>query len=113
MSPKQRPEGNLVTDEVIRAYVAVQKLVSNEGRLRVLVALNASPKTWSQLMFETKTNPKSLSDSLQLLIENGLVQKDDNEYSITNAGRALVTMSLDKMVETAEFAVRMASKNRQ
>jgi len=108
MSKKQLQSRPEVTDEVIRAYAEVVRLVANKGRLKVLVILSHGPRTWTQLMFESKSNPKSLSDYLQLLVEKGLVEKKSDKYYVTDAGRALVSMSLDKMIEMADLATKAA-----
>ena len=109
MQREGSPGVDAVGEEVLRAYVAIQKLVANEGRLRILVALSKGPRTWSELMFESRINPKSLRDNLELLIESGLVQKEGTAYSSTDAGLALTSMSLTQMVETAKFATTAAS----
>ena len=100
-----------VKEAVLKAYLQVQKIVSNENRLRILLALNKKPMSWSDLMFTCKVNPKALRDHLELLIESKLVDRaSDRLYESTHAGKALIEMSLSNMVETAEFAVKESIK---
>jgi len=66
-------------------------------------------------MFEVKVNPKVLRHHLKMLRQCGLVEKREVGFAITNAGRALVKLSLDSIVSELELAQQIAEsqENRQ
>ena len=81
------------------------KALSNENRIDILHSLHESPKTWTEMLFELQMNPKSLRDHLAYLRNSGLVRKSDPiGFEITDAGRALIELSLEKIIEIAKQA---------
>lgn len=89
----------------IKAYQIMMKALSNETRLEILTSLHKTPKTWTELLFELQINPKSVRDHLGALRKSGLVQKSEPVgFELTDAGRAFMEMSLEKIIETAILA---------
>ncbi|MDT7891400.1 MAG: ArsR family transcriptional regulator [Thermoproteota archaeon] len=72
-------------DEDKKAAEVFQALAS-EVRIRIVKSLKEGPKTWSELMFSLKVNPKILDESLKRLIKAGVVIKDGNKYRLTDLG---------------------------
>lgn len=60
--------------------------VASEVRIRIIKTLQEGPKTWSELMFTLKVNPKILDESLKKLIKAGVVVKEKNRYRLTELG---------------------------
>ncbi len=54
--------------------------------------------SFSELMFEARLNPSSLSDSLKTLIEFGIVAKVDSAYVLTDKG-VVVLSTFTKLIE--------------
>jgi len=93
------------------AYAIVLKALSNETRLNILYSLYESPKTWTDLLFELKINPKSLRDHLSFLIRSNLVRKRKPlGFEITSAGKAFIELSLRDIVSTVKKAAELSKK---
>lgn len=85
------------------------RALANETRLNLLYSLYKKPKTWSELIFEFKINPKSLRDHLNFLIESGLVRKKKGVgFELTDAATGFIETSLEELISTAEKAVEIA-----
>ena len=73
----------------------VFKALSNESRLNLVFSLNESSKTWTELLFELKINPKSLRDYLAILQETQMVKKSKPVgFELTSIGKAFVQLSI-------------------
>lgn len=100
-----------IEKKVVNAYTLMMKALANETRLSILHSLNEKPKTWTNLLFELKINPKSLRDHLAYLRKSGLVRKSDPEgFELTEAARAFLELSLEEILSTAKQAARIAEK---
>ena len=87
----------------------MMKALSNENRLEIMHSLHDKSKTWTELLFELQINPKSLRDHLTYLKKSGLIKKKDPiGFEITDAGRAFIELSLEKIIETAKQAAEIA-----
>jgi len=104
----QRIEKRDLVEGAVKAYARMAGIIANENRLKILVLLNQGPRTWTQLMFEVKVNPKVLGHHLRILREYKLVRKERVGFAITNAGRALVKLSIDTMISELKLAQRIA-----
>jgi predicted transcriptional regulator len=87
------------------------KAVSNEVRLDILYSLYEKPKTWTELIFELKINPKSLRDHISYLRKSGLIKKREPVgFEVTDAAKAFIEYSLHDIIETARKAAKTAQK---
>jgi predicted transcriptional regulator len=96
-----------------KAYARMAGIIANENRLKILILLERGPRTWTQLMFEVKVNPKVLRHHLIILRRYGLVEKKRVGFAITNAGKALVKMSLDSIISKLSLAQQIVSSNKR
>jgi len=93
------------------AYAIVLKALSNETRLNILYSLYEGPKTWTDLLFELKINPKSLRDHLSFLIRSHLIRKRKPlGFEITPAGKAFIELSLQDIISTVKKAAELSKK---
>jgi predicted transcriptional regulator len=82
------------------AVAIMMGALANETRLRILYSLYQRPKTWTELMFELKLNPKSLRDNLLYLRNSHLVQKRKPKgFELTEAGKAVMELSIKQIFE--------------
>lgn len=87
------------------------RALANETRLNLLYSLYEQPKTWTELIFELRINPKSLRDHLNFLIKSGLVKKRKSVgFEVTDAARGFIETSLDELISTASEALTAAGK---
>jgi Predicted transcriptional regulator len=70
----------------LKEVAEVFQAVSSENRLKIIKELSTGPKTWSELMFSLKMNPKILDESLKKLIQAGVIVKEGNKYRLTSIG---------------------------
>ncbi|WP_230972464.1 winged helix-turn-helix domain-containing protein [Archaeoglobus neptunius] len=66
------------------------KVVSRNGLRDVLYTLHRHPYRFTELVFETKINPRMLNKHLKALIDLNLVVKDTDEYILTENGKKLI-----------------------
>lgn len=76
------------------AQNTIWKTLGNENRVKILYALYESDLSWSDLMFNLKINPKSLSGHLNHLIEYQMVEKKEGNYGITPFGREVCELRI-------------------
>lgn len=96
---------------MVSAYTMMMKALANETRLSILYSLKKKPKKWTDLLFELKINPKSLRDHLAYLRKTGLVRKSDPVgFELTEAARAFIDLSLEKIISTAKQAARIVDQ---
>ena len=96
----------------IKAVASVMQIVANENRLRILVALQERPKTWTELMFELKMNPKTLEHHLVFLRKNGLVgENKPHGFRLTEAGQTFMRMSVQEIIHTARKAEEIVRRH--
>lgn len=97
-----------IEKSVISAYKVMMRALANETRLDIIYSLYDKPKTWTDLLFELRINPKSLRDHLQYLRKSGLVKKREPVgFELTSAAIAFIEISLKDIVETAKKALKI------
>lgn len=101
-----------VLEAAVKTYATMTGIIANENRLRILLLLERGPRTWTELIFEVKINPKVLRHHLAILRRYRLVEKRKVGFGITNAGKALVEMSLDSIVSKLKLAQRIVVSDR-
>jgi DNA-binding transcriptional ArsR family regulator len=98
-----------IEKKVVNAYTLMMKALANETRLSILHSLNQKPKTWTELLFELKINPKSLRDHLAYLRKSGLVKRSEPEgFEPTDAAKTFIELSLEDIISTAKKAAKIA-----
>lgn len=98
--------------KAISAFVIMTRALANETRISILYSLYKKPKTWTELLFSLKINPKSLRDHLNFLTESGLVKKREPiGFELTEAAKGFIETSLEDMISTAREAVGEANSN--
>jgi len=96
---------------VVNAYTLMMKALANETRLSILHSLNEKPKTWTELLFELRINPKSLRDHLAYLRKSGLVRRSEPEgFELTEVAKAFIELSLEDIISTAKQAAKIVKK---
>ena len=70
--------------------------LSNEHRINILYELYDGPKNWSEIIYEHRINPKSMSDHLNHLFERGYIEKTDSGYALTREGREVCELKFLK-----------------
>ena len=65
------------------------KTLSVQHRINILYALYEGNKTFTDLMFDCRINPKSLRDHLAFLFKNEFTKKEEIGYSLTDKGKDL------------------------
>lgn len=89
----------------------MMKALANETRLSILHSLNEKPKTWTELLFELRINPKSLRDHLAYLRKSGLVRRSEPEgFELTEVAKAFIELSLEDIISTAKQAAKIVKK---
>jgi DNA-binding transcriptional ArsR family regulator len=105
-----RNEGNKMQIEkkTVTAYTIMMKALANETRLSILHSLHEKPKTWTELLFELKINPKSLRDHLGYLRKSGLVKRSKpSGFELSEAGKEFIESSLADIISTAKQAAQI------
>jgi len=88
----------------------MMKALANETRLEILYSLYEKPKTWTDLIFKLKINPKSLRDHLNYLKKSGLVKKKEPVgFELTDAAKTFIEYSLKDIIETATKASKIVN----
>ena len=96
---------------MVNAYTLMMKALANETRLSILHSLNEKPKTWTELLFELRINPKSLRDHLAYLRKSGLVRRSEPEgFELTEVAKAFIELSLEDIISTAKQAAKIVKK---
>ncbi|WP_456468078.1 winged helix-turn-helix domain-containing protein [Archaeoglobus sp.] len=76
-------------DNRYRRRTEILKILARSGVGDILSSLEASPRKFSQLMFETKLNPGILTRHLKTLTEHSIIEKNSDIYELTEKGRIL------------------------
>ncbi len=73
----------------IEDFVDVWRTLANGNERRILFAVveRQRPQRFSDLMYDLKLNPRSLSDALKRLQKRGFVMKVERKYTCTPAAR--------------------------
>jgi len=92
----------ITEEEDVKAIVIMLRALASEARLHLLKSLYEHPKTWTELVLELKVNPKVLRDNLAYLRKSNLVQrKNPVGFELTEAGRAVMELSLREILEAS------------
>ncbi len=62
---------------------------------------------------ELDINPNMIQHHTRCLKEAGLIEEAHPGFKLTNAGRAVMTMSLEEMIDTAKLAVDVVKKSEE
>lgn len=93
----------ITEEQDVKAVVVMLRAIASETRLRILRILYKKPKTWTELVFELKSNPKVLRDNLSYLRKSGLVQrKEPVGFELTEAGCAVMELSLKEIFDSSQ-----------
>ena len=92
----------ITEEQDVKVVVLMLRALASETRLHILKILYEKPKTWTELVFELKVNPKVLRDNLLYLRKSKLVKrKKPVGFELTEAGRAAMELSLKDIFETS------------
>lgn len=91
--------------EKIKEAADVFYAIASENRLKVIKELEKGPKTWSELMFSLKMNPRILDESLKKLMKAGIIIKKSGKYRLTGLGDYILQI----IEPIAQLAVSMIS----
>lgn len=86
---------SLIKEITSEKHQKLLKVVSRNGVSSILFSLEKQPMRFSQLMFKTKLNPGILDRHLKALMQLSIVEKKNEEYSLTETGRRLVSVLLE------------------
>ena len=93
----------ITSEQDIKAVVLMLRAIASETRLCILRTLYEKPKTWTELIFELRANPKVLRDNLTYLRKSKLVQKKEPvDFELTEADCALMELSLNEILEVSQ-----------
>lgn len=100
-------------EKALAAVSTAMKMLSNQNRLRILNSLHERPKTWTELMFELRMNPKTLQHHLSCLRENKLVsQNKPHGFKLTEYGKSLIELSVRDVMSTVQKATEIVGRRR-
>ena len=98
-----------IEKKTMSAVATMMRALANETRLSILYKLYDSQKTWTELMFELKLNPKSLRDHLDYLRKNGLVERREPAgFGLTDAAKEFMESNLPQIIFTVKQALEIA-----
>ena len=83
----------------LKIIARIFDILGSEARLKILLSLDEGPKTWTELMFEHRMNPKVLRDALRALTQAGLVKKAKPfGFELTVAGSSILRLLLEPLI---------------
>ena len=71
------------------AYSWVWQILVNHNRLKIIDYLSKQRSRWTDMLFDTRLNPRTLSTHLKFLIDHRIVVKRDKHYCLTSLGEKL------------------------
>jgi predicted transcriptional regulator len=104
---------NTYLSSLAACYSKIAKLfdvLSRPNNYRILEEIDKKPKTFSDLMFELRKNPNVISTRLKKLSKLNLVEKSNEGYQITQAGKLALEIdkhNIDDTRETAEEIMKL------
>ena len=97
----------ITSEQDVKAVVVMLRAIASESRIKILLSLGRSPKTWTELLFELKVNPKVLRDNLSYLQKSSLVKKRRPVgFELTEAGCAVIELSLKEIFDASQITER-------
>jgi len=86
-------------------------VLGSEARLKVMLSLAEGRKTWTEIMFEHRMNPKVLRDALRKLMDAGLVKKAKPfGFELTVTGSSLFKALIEPLLLPAEGLKRIIDR---
>ena len=111
MGDKEKREGPEERFPFLKVVARVFDILGSEARLKVLLSLREGRKTWTELMFEHKMNPKVLRDALRSLSNAGLVKKAKPfGFELTAAGSSILELLLEPLMDLQRDLRKFLSK---
>jgi len=108
-SEKERGEGPERGDEELGQFPSLKvvakifDILGSESRLKILLSLREGRKTWTELMFEHRMNPKVLRDTLRTLMSAGFVKKARPfGFELTVVGSSVLRLLLEPLIAIPE-----------
>jgi len=87
----------------LKVVAKIFDILGSESRLKVLLSLREGRKTWTELMFEHKMNPKILRDTLRALMSAGFVKKARPfGFELTVVGSSVLRLLLEPLITIPE-----------
>lgn len=81
------------------------RMLANKNRINILYALLERAKTWTELIFELRMNPKTLKHHLDYLRREKLVTENEPQgFRLTEGGRAFMVLSIKDIISTVKKA---------
>ena len=106
---EERGEGPERADEELGLFPSLKvvakifDILGSESRLRILLSLREGRKTWTELMFEHRMNPKVLRDTLRTLMGAGFVKKARPfGFELTVVGSSVLRLLLEPLIAIPE-----------
>ena len=111
---KRKLRDQEITNGVLSAYLKITKLISNKTRWRILSRLTQKETlTWSEMQNELGINPNMIRHHIGRLLEAKLIEPSNPGFRLTNAGKAVMTMSIEDMVRVAKIGIEIATTKKQ
>jgi len=87
----------------LKVVAKIFDILGSESRLRILLSLREGRKTWTELMFEHRMNPKVLRDTLRTLMGAGFVKKARPfGFELTVVGSSVLRLLLEPLIAIPE-----------
>jgi len=92
-----------IEKKIIIAIATMMRALANETRLSILYKLYEKPRTWTELIFELKINPKSLKDHLEYLKKSHLVRKRKPVgFELTDSAKEFIESSFKDIISVVK-----------
>ena len=88
------------------ALVEALDTLGNHGRLLILDELKRGKKTFDDIRFATKLNPKSITDHIKKLMNQKMILKSKPGYEITDKGRILTKYAVEELEDKIYNAIQ-------
>lgn len=88
--------------QLLEKYNFIFKTLANRHRVNIIYKLYEGIATFSQLMFDLRINPRSLSAHLKYFKAENIVQKNEKDYELTERGRRICRLdhfNIEKLKE--------------
>lgn len=93
------------------ALVEALDTLGNHGRLLILDELKRGKKTFDDIRFATKLNPKSITDHLKKLMNQKMILKSQPGYEITDKGRILTKYAVEELEDKIFNAIKKTDES--
>ena len=96
------PQSISAIDGFYKVLAKIHEIVSHPDRLKILNAVSARPRTYSEIASIINANPRMISWHLSVLKNYGFINKKGKDYMITDLGRLLIHDTINSMVQVVE-----------